>query len=246
MGFDVKGKVCLVTGANRGIGKAIVESLIAHGASKVYAAVRKPSSADELVKAHPGNVVAIECDVSKPATIDAAAIKASDVQLVVNNAGIFKAAEPFSEQMFKNYDDEVRTNVFGLLHMARAFGPVLKHNGGGAFAQLNSVGSLRSFPPFMSYCATKAAAYSFTQALREMWAEQGTQVLSVHPGPIKTDMGSDAGLDDIAEPASLVGEGLVAALKTGDFHLFPDTMAKQFGAAYENFATKIVTAKLMG
>src|SRR5262249_61526009 len=90
MSFSVKDKVALVTGANRGIGKSIVETLLKNGARKVYAAVRNPASAADLVRASGGRVVAIELDLAKPATIAAAAETAKDVQLVVNNAGAFE------------------------------------------------------------------------------------------------------------------------------------------------------------
>ena len=118
-------------------------------------------------------------------------------------------------------------------------------NGGGAFVQLNSVASLKSFSDFSTYCASKAAAYSITQALREPLEQQGTTVLSVHPGPISTDMAVNAGLDEIAEPAAVVADGIVSALKSGDFHLFPDSMAQQVGSAYRSFAENIIEANLM-
>ncbi len=129
--------------------------------------------------------------------------------------------------------------------MAQAFAPILKTNGGGAFVQLNSVASMKCFSDFATYSASKAAAYSITQALREVFFQQGTAVLSVHPGPIATDMATDAGLGEIAEPASLVGEAIVVALKAGDFHVFPDSMAKMVGDAYQSFAENIVEANLV-
>ena len=101
-----------------------------------------------------------------------------------------------------------------------------------------------SFSDVATYSASKAAAYSITQALRELLGQQGTAVLSVHPGPIATEMADAAGLTEIAEPPSLVAEGIVAALKAGDFHLFPDSMAKQFWGAYQSFAENIVEADL--
>jgi short-subunit dehydrogenase len=124
--------------------------------------------------------------------------------------------------------------------MAQAFAPVLKANGGGVFAQINSVASMKSFSNSATYCASKAAAYSITQALRELLSEQGTFVLSVHPGPIATDMSDAAGLTETAEPPALVADGMIEALKAGDFHVFPDSMAKQIGGAYKSFAENVV------
>lgn len=135
-------------------------------------------------------------------------------------------------------------NVYGLLRTARAFAPVLARNGGGALVELNSVVSLKSFPEFATYSASKAATYSLTQALKWQLAEQGTAVFSVHLGPIATDMGDSAGLTEVAEPATLVADALLDAFRTGDFHVFPGTLAQQVGAAYEPFAGNIVEAQL--
>ncbi len=240
MSFDITGKTALVTGANRGIGKVIVEKLLQAGAAKVYAAVRNPSSADELVSNTDGRVIAVELDLSNADTITAAAKTANDAHLVVNNGGVLRVAGPMSENVFEALDFEMDVNVKGLIRMAQAFAPVLKSNGGGAFVQLNSVASLRSFADFATYCASKAAAYSITQALRDTLREQNTLVISVHPGPIDTDMASDAGLEDVVEPPAVVADGIVAALAAGEFHVFPDSMAKDFWQAYQLFARNVV------
>ena len=84
-----------------------------------------------------------------------------------------------------------------------------------------------------------------TQGLKDSLAEQGTQVLSVHPGPISTDMAVEAGMEGMGEPASVVSENIVQALKAGDFHLFPDSMAKQIGDVYQSYAQNIVEVNLM-
>lgn len=245
MKFAVNNKVALVTGANRGIGKAIVESLIKHGVKKVYAAARKPDSIAPLVEQHGGRIIPLQIDMNKPDTITAAAESAGDVELVVNNAGILENASPLSENAIQALENEFNVNVFGLLRMAQAFAPVLKKNGGGAFVQLNSVASIKCFADFATYSASKAAAYSLTQGLRDKLKEQGTFVLSVHPGPIDTDMIAKAGLKDMAQPVTLVSEGIIRALEAGDFHLFPDDMAQSIWDQYENFARNIVNVDLM-
>lgn len=244
MSFDVKGRVALVTGANRGIGREIVKSLVDHGAKKVYAAVRSADSAKPLVAEFGAVVVPIAVDLQKADTVEAAAKTASDVELVINNAGVFGSADPFADDTFEKLAYELDVNLYGLLRVARAFAPVLKKNGGGAFVQLNSVVSIRSFSVGSTYSASKAASYSITQALRDLLKEQGTVVLSVHPGPIATDMADHAGITD-ADPPSIVAEGIVASLAAGDFHLFPDKMAKQFGEAYASYAKAIVEAPMM-
>jgi len=244
MAYDINNKTILVTGANRGIGKVLVESFIEHGAAKVYAAVRKLESAAPLIEQYGDQVVPIYIDLAEPQSIAAAAQTASDVEVVVNNAGVLKTSTPLAEDAIAALKFEMDVNVYGLMAMAQAFAPVLKANGGGVFAQLNSVVSMKSFSNFATYSASKAAAYSITQALRELLGEQGTTVLSVHPGPIATDMGDAAGLTEIAEPPTLVAKAMIDALKAGEFHVFPDTMAKQIGGAYQSFAKNVVEAAM--
>jgi NAD(P)-dependent dehydrogenase (short-subunit alcohol dehydrogenase family) len=241
----VKDRVVLVTGANRGIGKAIVEEFLRDGARKVYAATRNLESLNPLVSRLGERVVPVHIDLNQPETIAAAAKVAEDVEIVINNAGILNVVDPLSADAVAALQAEMEVNVYGLMRIAKAFAPVLKANGGGALVQMNSVASMKSFAGFATYSASKAAAYSITQALREVMEEQGTRVLSVHPGPIATDMAQSAGLDEIAEPAALVPKAIVAALAAGDFHVFPDTMAKQVGDAYQGFSANIVEANLM-
>lgn len=241
MGFDVAGKTVLITGANRGIGKTFLEHVLKAGAAKVVAAVRNPDSMTDVVEASEGKVVAVHLDLANGDTIDSVATNLGDVDLVINNAGVLKTASPFADDVFECFDFEFDVNVKGLIRMARAFAPLLEKSKG-VFVQLNSVASLHSFPDFATYCASKAAAYSITQALRAQLAEKGVRVISVHPGPISTDMGKEAGLEEIAEPPDLVAEGLMTALAGEDFHVFPDTMAKNYWQAYKTFAKGVVEA----
>ena len=242
MSFAVQGKVCLVTGANRGIGKALTEGLLEHGAAKVYAAVRNPASLQELQSQWGERLVPITLDLADPATIQAAAEQATDVELVINNAGVLQTASALDSTAVDSLRMELDINVFGLIHMAQAFAPVLKSNGGGAFVQLKSVASMQCFPDFATYSASKAAAYSITLGLRQNLGEQGTQVVSIHPGPIATDMAHAAGLGEIAEPPSVVTTALLAALAEGTFHAWPDAYAKQIGSAYQSFAEQVILA----
>ncbi len=238
--YPIENKVALITGANRGIGKAILESFIAHGAAKVYAAVRNIESVQALVDKYGEKVVPLTVDLSKPETIASAARLATDVEVLVNNAGVYKSGTVLEESVFENWDFHIRVNIFGLIYMAQAFAPILKANGGGAFVQLNSVVSFKSYAGADLYTASKAAAYNVTQSLREHLAEQKTLVLSVHPGPIASDMSSAAGVEAIAEPPSQVGEAIVEALASGEFHVYTDSVSRQIGEAYESFAKTIV------
>jgi len=244
MSFDIQGKIALVTGANRGIGQSIVKTFIEQGAEKVYLAVRDLSSVTELVEQYKDKVVPVYVDLSKAASIKALAKHATDVQLVVNNAGVLKTASPLADDVEQALQFELEVNTFGLLRMAKAFSPALAQNGESAFVQLNSVASMKNFEAFTTYSASKAAAYSITQGLKDSFAPLGIQVLSVHPGPIDTNMAATAGMSEMAESTSVVSQGIVDALKAGDFHLFPDTMAKNFSAAYQSYAESIIEAQL--
>ena len=241
MSYDISNKITLVTGANRGIGKAIVETFLEHGAFKVYAGVRSLDKAEALVAEFGEKVVPIEIDYENPASIKAAAEIADDVQVVISNAGVLVGAGVMDENVIEQFQTELNINVYGLIRMAQAFAPVLKRNGGGAFVQINSIASLSSFPR-ATYPASKAAAYSFTQALRPIFKEQGTATLSVHPGPILTDMAISSGFAEDSDLPSVVSEGIVTSLKEGKFHLFPDRMAKDFEKAYRQFAEEIIEA----
>ncbi len=242
--YDIENKTALVTGANRGIGKAIVEIFLKKGAKKIYLGVRTLSTADSLIEKYGDRVEAIHIDLAKPETISAAAEQATDVEIVVNNAGVLKKATPLDSGAIDALHFEMEINVGGLIRMAQAFAPVLKENGGGAFIQLNSIASIKNFLPLTTYSASKAAAYSVTQGLKDLLGEQGTVVISVHPGPIATDMGDDAGFTDVAEPTSLVADEIVAALNTGEFHVFPDAMAKQIQEGYRSYAENIIEANI--
>lgn len=243
--YSIKDRTILVTGANRGIGKSIVEEFLRAGARKIYAAARKLESLDPLVAIYGDRIVPLHIDLNDPESIKVAAQQATDVEVVINNAGIANVANPLESNAIDTLQEEMEVNVYGLIRMAQAFAPVLKKNGGGAIAQLNSVASIKTFSDFATYSASKAASYSITQGLRDALKEQGTRVVSVHPGPISTDMANKLGIGEIAEPAELVAQAIINALEAGEFHAFPDTMAKQVGAAYKDFATNIVESNLM-
>ena len=127
---NIEGKIALVTGANRGIGKAIVEAFLCRGAAKVYAAVRNPTSADALVECYGDTVAVVQLDLAKPETITAAADRAKDVEVVVNNAAVFKASTLFDPDSLDALELGMQINVFGLIRMAQAFAPILGKNGG--------------------------------------------------------------------------------------------------------------------
>jgi NAD(P)-dependent dehydrogenase (short-subunit alcohol dehydrogenase family) len=179
--MDIDGSVALVTGANRGIGRAIADELLQRGAAKVYAAVRNPASITD------SRLTAIELDVTDPASVRAAARVASDVELVVNNAGIGGATTPL-EATLDGARAELETNYLGIVSMTQAFAPVLAANGGGTIVNMLSVVSWVGTPNLTTYAASKAAAWSYTNASRVQLATQGTNVVGVHVGYVDTDL----------------------------------------------------------
>jgi NAD(P)-dependent dehydrogenase (short-subunit alcohol dehydrogenase family) len=184
----IQGCVALVTGANRGIGKAITDELLSRGAARVYAAVRTRDAADAMAKGADDRRKVIELDVTQPDAIAAAAKLATDVNLLVNNAGVLTATSLAHPKAADNLAWEFDVNVYGVLRMTQAFAPILKANGGGTIANINSVASIRNRDELGTYAVSKAASFSMTEAMRIAYAGQGIHVVSVHPGPIDTDM----------------------------------------------------------
>jgi NAD(P)-dependent dehydrogenase (short-subunit alcohol dehydrogenase family) len=157
--MQIDGSIVLVTGANRGIGKALAEELLVRGAAKVYAAVRDPGSVTD------SRVVPVQLDVTDAARVAEVAGELGDVQIVVNNAGIGHAATPLRA----NLDDaraELEVNYLGIASMTQAFAPVLGANGGGAFVNVLDVVSWFANPVMATYSASKAAAWGYTNAAR--------------------------------------------------------------------------------
>jgi NAD(P)-dependent dehydrogenase (short-subunit alcohol dehydrogenase family) len=229
--IDPKGSVALVTGANRGIGRAYVEALVKAGARKVYATARKAESVQDLVAAHPGVVEGFALDISDPAHIANAASKASDIAVLINNAGVANGSFLFGEAGASGMRKDVAVNLFGTTDMIRAFAPVLEANGGGAIVVLNSVASLVNFPLFGGYSAPKAALHSVTQGVRAELAHKGILVTGVYPGPIDTEMAEP--LDMPKEPPSAVADATLAALANGEEEVSPDAMAKDLAKNFK-------------
>jgi len=240
MNISIKNKVALVTGANRGIGKAIVETFLNQGAKKVYLVVRNTETTKDLEEQYGNRVVTLQADMSKTSSIEELAKQAQDVEIVVNNAGIGNPHSILGKSVEDDFRNQLEVNAFGLLRIANAFTQILAKSKG-ALVQLNSVASLKNFPSLATYSASKAAAYSLTQALNMEMGNLGVHVLSVHPGPIDTDMAAGAGFTETF-PTAVVAEGIVSALANRDFHLFPDEVAKQFEAGYQSFSDHFITA----
>jgi len=224
--MKIDNAVAIVTGANRGIGLAFTRELLARGARKVYAGARDPSTITL------SGVEAIRLDVTRPDDVAAAAARAGDATLVINNAGIGHLGgflAPDSEEVARR---QFETNFFGMLRMSKAFAPALAANGGGALLNVLSIVSWMNGGSLAAYAASKSAAWSLTNALRHELAAQKTQVLALHMGFVDTDLvrgieaakaspedivkraldGLEAGLEEVLadEPTRQVKQGLTA------------------------------------
>lgn len=203
--MDLSHATALVTGANRGFGRALADELADRGAT-VYAGARNPASVAER-----DGVTALALDITDPDSIAAAARRAGDVTLLVNNAGI-STRTPLLEGDLGNVQRELDTHVFGTLRMVRAFAPVIESNGGGAILNVLSVLSWFSLPGNAAYCAAKSAEWSMTNAVRLQLAPRGVHVGALHVGYMDTDL--TAGLDvdkaDPAEIAAITADGIAA------------------------------------
>lgn len=220
--MQINGSIALVTGANRGIGRALVNALLARGAGKVYATARKPDTLGDL--AGHGRVVPIELDITDLAQVAAAAETATDVTLLVNNAGSLAFADPLAGDLAA-IESDWRTNYLGTLAMSRAFAPVLEHNGGGAIVNLLTLLAYAPVPATAGYSAAKAAAASTTAALRARLAEKNITVHGVYPSAVDTDMIRDLPIPkaDPVEVAAAILDGVEAGL----ISIHPEAMSQQ-------------------
>ena len=217
---NIQGSTVVVTGGQRGIGKAIVEEFLDRGAAKVYATARAPKpSADP-------RVVSVELDVTRPDSVAALAVTASDADIVINNAGTLGASNLLTSDI-----EEVRavfeTNYFGALRVAKAFAPILADNGGGALVDISSVLSWAG--GFGGYGDSKAAIWSATNSLRIELATQGTLVTGVHLGYTDTDMTSkfDVPKNDPRDVARQIVDGI----EHGDAEVLADDLTRHIKAA---------------
>jgi NAD(P)-dependent dehydrogenase (short-subunit alcohol dehydrogenase family) len=217
--MKLQDSVALVTGANRGLGLAFTRALLAAGARKIYAAARDPASIKQ-----PG-VQAVKLDVTKPAEVEALARELGDVTLLVNNAGITRGSSFLAPGGVESLRDELETNLFGPLLLARAFAPILAKNGGGAIVNVLSVLSWVTIPSSSTYSATKSAAWSLTNGLRNELGGQGTQLLGLHVGYMDTDMVRDV-VAPKSRPEDVVRQTL-EALETGKSEILADDVSRQ-------------------
>ena len=202
--MQIEGATALVTGANRGIGRAFAEALRERGARRVFAGVRDPSRLEVA------GVEAVELDVTDAAQVAAAAACCGEVTLLVNNAGVLRHAALIGAATMDDARYEMEVHYFGTLALCRAFAPVIERNGGGAIVNMHSVVSFFTPPDSGSYAASKAAQWSLTNGVRSELAPRGIHVVGVHVGFVDTDMASGVDAPKVT-PASVVAQALDAA-----------------------------------
>jgi len=216
--------VALVTGSNRGLGMAFAERLIARGIKKIYVTARDASLLENLVKLNPNSVCPITLDITQQRHIEDVLSRATDVTLLINNAGCNRNAALLGVAGIENAREEMETNYFGTLSMCRAFAPVLKNNGGGTIVNILSILSLVNLPASGSFSVSKAAAYSMNQGVRAELSGQNTSVVGVMPGSIDTDMARDfEGPKD--KPVDVV-DAVLQAIEDGIEDVYPGEMAQ--------------------
>jgi NAD(P)-dependent dehydrogenase (short-subunit alcohol dehydrogenase family) len=227
-GTSIEGAVALVTGSNRGFGRALVDELLDRGAAKVYATSRsaQPSRDDE-------RIIPVILDVADDSSVAAAAHAAPDVSILLNNAGI-QLTTPVLEAPLSDIREELETNLFGIIRVARAFAPVLAGQPRSSMVNVLSGLSWVSFG--RGYEISKAAAWSATNALRLALRDQGTIVTALHVGYMDTDMtaGVDAAKADPREIARQTADGIIA----GDFEILADDTTR----AVKSLLSEDVTA----
>jgi len=199
MGYAVSGKTALVTGANRGIGEALVDALVAAGARKVYAAARSISALGPLVARHGSRVTPLQLDVTSAAQIAAAAATAADVDLLVNNAGIvgFFGGEFTDPKWIDGGRQEMEVNFLGTFAFTHAALRLLRSSQAGRIVNFTTVAVPMRLEGEAIYAASKSAIETFTRIVAREVAPLGITCNAVGPSPIKTQLTGNVGAEKI-------------------------------------------------
>ncbi|HVA08065.1 MAG TPA: SDR family oxidoreductase [Acidimicrobiales bacterium] len=213
--MEINRRTALVTGANRGLGRYLAEQLRDRGAH-VYAAARNPETVDL------DGVTPIRLDLNSEASIAEAVTATNDISILVNNAGTLSPTSLLTGSMVE-IRAEFDTNFYGTLLVTRAFAPQLAEQDQSTLLTILSVLSWVSFPAVGPYCATKAAAWSMVNSLRQELAEQGTTVSALHVGYMDTDMA--AGVTDAKSSPSDVARLAIDGLEQGTVEIIADEIS---------------------
>jgi len=221
-------KTALVTGANRGIGYALVNALLGRGVKKIYAASRNKSKLPDFGD---DRVVPVQLDINDAAQIDKVAEVAGDIDLLINNAGVaaFTSLLTGPRELLER---DMQTNYYGTLDMVRAFVPVLEDKHSAAIVNIVTIAAFTNFPMLGGYSASKAALYSLSQGIRIELASKGITVHTVNPGPIDTDLARDFPADK-ASPEE-TAENILNGIESNEPDIFPDAFGRQLFDVWRN------------
>ena len=224
--MTIDGKTVLVTGANRGIGQALVTEALSRGASRVYAGTRQPL-------AHPDRrVTPLRLDVTDDAQIQAAAQSVESLDILINNAGLALYDDLTDRAAL---EQSLAVNLFGTYGVTQAFLPLLTRSQG-AIVNNVSVMALAPFPLTPAYAISKAAAFNLTQSLRALLAGRRVQVHAVLTGPTDTDMTRGFEIPK-ASPES-VARAIFDGVENGEEDIFPDPMTRPIAEAWRSGVVK--------
>jgi NAD(P)-dependent dehydrogenase (short-subunit alcohol dehydrogenase family) len=223
---QITGKTVLVTGANRGLGRELVEEALRRGAAGVYAASRQPV-------AHPDDrVTPVTIDVTDSAQIRAAAERVESLDILINNAGISVPDDLNDRAAFERH---LAVNLYGTLDVTQAFLPNVTERRG-QIVNVISVAAIAGVPVLPAYSVSKAALLSLTQSLRALVASDGVTVQAVMPGPIDTDMVRELPVPKTA-PES-VAQDIFDGIERGEEEIFPDPMSAMLAAGWRSGVAK--------
>ena len=224
--MTIADKAVLVTGANRGIGQALVDEALSRGARWVYAGTRQPLT-------HPDErVTPLTLDVTNPAQIQAAAEQVDSLDLLINNAGIWLYDDVSDRAML---EEHLAVNFYGTYAVTQAFLPLLTRSKGTIVNNV-SLMALAALPLTPAYSASKAAAFSLTQSLRALLAGQGVRVHAVLTGPVDTDM--TRGFDIPKASAASVAQAILDGVEAGEEEIFPDPMSASLADGWRDGVAK--------
>lgn len=224
--MTIAGQSVLVTGANRGLGQALVEEALRKGAKRVYAGTRHPLS-------HPDErVTPLILDVTDPSQIQDAVAQVESLDILINNAGVALFDDLSDRAVLEQH---LAVNLFGTWGVTQAFLPLLTRSRG-AIVNVVSTASLAAIPVMPAYSISKAASFSLSQSLRAQLAGRGVRVHAVLPGPVDTDM--TRGFDVPKASAASVAQTIFAGLERGDEEIFPDPFSETMGAGWSDGAVK--------
>lgn len=222
----ITNSVILVTGANRGLGKALVDEALRRGAKRVYAGARRPF-------VHPdARVTPLILDVTNAAQIQVAAEKLASLDILINNAGVSLNVD-FSERAV--LERHLAINLLGPYDVTRALLPLLTRSRG-AIVNVLSLSSLAPAPFSPAYSVSKAAAFSMSQAMRALLAKQGVSVHAVLPGPIDTEMTRELDIPKASPESAALA--IFDGVEQGDEEIFPDPLSATMAEGWRSSALK--------